>query len=96
MTSTVPPSVRRRMDRVMDLVGRAAEWVPFRDPSGRLHWRMPGANTAIYTVGPYGCSCPATRYGGRGPCKHQQALEIALTVLGAYREHWKTKLNPTP
>jgi len=77
---------------LLDLLSTAATWQPFRGPTGKLFWRVPGSNGAIYTVSPDSCTCPSEehRRTQNEACKHRHAVQLYAAIGQLYTAQVRT------
>lgn len=82
---------RRHADAIK-LLNSADRWVPFKGPTGRWLWRIPGSSKDPYVVNleARSCTCPdSIRRTNRvpGACKHIRALALMTRIARACAIH---------
>lgn len=80
------PSERRQM-AAADILKAAAGWEPFRGPTGKLFYRVPGSRPGTsYTVCTTSCSCPDAAQRG-SICKHMRSVRLLTSAVRAFLGH---------
>ena len=95
-----PPKARKpkrsREQVLLDMLSTVGTWQPFYGPTGKLFWRVPGSNGAIYTVSPDSCTCPSEehRRTQNEACKHRHAVQLYAAIGQLYTAQVRTLEQP--
>jgi|RhiMethySRZTD1v2_1073278.scaffolds.fasta_scaffold774795_2 hypothetical protein len=83
---SIDPLTKRQL-AATSVLKAAPTWEPFRGPTGKLLFRVPGSRPGTtYTVCATSCTCPDA-YLRHSICKHRRAVAAYLTAVKAFLAH---------